>query len=68
MHERHDRKERDISTITFSTTEKGFSKIKNLIGEFQNEVIKIVERHDDAERVYQPDVQLFPLSRTMKDK
>ena len=66
--ERHQRQDRDISTITLGTTQKGFEEIKNLIVSFHDDVLKIVQRNEAAERVYQVNLQMFPLTKIMKNK
>jgi len=66
--ERFPRPERNISTITLGTDEKGFQAINQLISEFQENVVKIVEESDNANRVFQMNVQFFPLSKNFKTR
>lgn len=59
----HAKEERNISTISLSTTKDGFDEMQELISDFQQDVVKIVEKYEGAERAYQLNVQLFPLTR-----
>ena len=61
--ERFDKNDRNISTITLSTTEEGFERIQDLIRDFQNDVIKVVEEYEDVEKILQLNLQFFPLCR-----
>jgi len=58
---------RDISTITATLSADGFSKLKNKITEFRNEILKIVQEEKNATGVYHLNFQLFPISKTLQD-
>lgn len=57
-------KERDVSSVTASVDEKTFLKIKNMIHDFQLQVLDEADQVNDPERVVQINVQLFPVSST----
>ncbi len=61
-HERIPKEQRDLSTITLSSSEDGFEKIKKLAKEFRKDVLKIVEESDSYNRVFQLNLQFFPVS------
>ncbi len=61
--ERFPKNERDIQGATFSINKEGVESIHKLISEFQNKLVKIASEHEDkADRVYQTNIQFFPLS------
>lgn len=64
--DRFKRTERNISTITLGTNPVGFQALNELIKEFQENVVKIVEENEGAEQVMQLNVQLFPVSKSWK--
>jgi uncharacterized protein (TIGR02147 family) len=63
--ERDGKEERNISTVTMNISEKLLPEINGMIGTFRETLIQMVNKMDDAatDRVYQLNVQLFPLSR-----
>jgi uncharacterized protein (TIGR02147 family) len=54
---------RDISTMTMNIGPDDLSGIRTLIEEFQENLAKLVEDSKISDRVYQLNLQLFPLSR-----
>lgn len=64
--DRFKRNERNISTITLGTNEEGFQQLNDLVQEFQQNVIKIVEQQDEVQKVFQLNLQLFPVSHQIK--
>ena len=58
---------RDISTITATLSFDGFSKLKNKMTEFRNEILKIVQEEKNATGVYHLNFHLFPISKTLQD-
>ena len=56
------KKERDISTLTMSVNEKTLAEIQELIRQFRSSLIKLVNSCDGHDRVFQLNVQFFPLS------
>jgi len=55
---------RDVSTITMGISEKGFGQIKDEIQAFRKRIIKIATEDEPADRVYQMNLQLFPMGST----
>lgn len=69
--ERHNKKFRDISTLTMGISEDGFEQIRDEIAAFRRRIVEIVKKDNPADRVYQFNFQLFPTSRIQsksKDK
>lgn len=64
--DRFKRQERNSSTITLGTDEDGFRALNELIQEFQENVIKIVEEGHKVQRVFQLNLQLFPVSKILE--
>lgn len=65
--ERHASKHRDISSLTVGLTQKGFNTIVEECAAFRNKIIELVEKEEPVDRVYQINLQLFPLS-TLPEK
>jgi uncharacterized protein (TIGR02147 family) len=61
-HENDDRQTRDFSSLTIGISSKGFEKIKSELKDFRSYVGRIVEEDNPADRVYQINFQLFPVS------
>jgi uncharacterized protein (TIGR02147 family) len=55
---------RDISTITMGISTKSVPKIKQLISQFQKDIVDAVNEHGEPELVYALNVQLFPVTKT----
>jgi uncharacterized protein (TIGR02147 family) len=53
---------RDISTLTLSISKQGLQRMKEKIKEFRRELLEIAKADEHADRVYQLNLQLFPLS------
>ena len=66
--ERAKKQERDLSTVTLSIDEKSLPEIQEQIRQFRLSLIKMVNSHGGAGRVYQLNVQLFPLSTVLGGK
>lgn len=63
------REERDMSSLTLGISAKAFTMLKERLAEFRKEIMKIAEEDADADRVFQLNLHLFPLSRPiMKEK
>lgn len=58
----HPKEERDISTVTMNITSEEFELIRNMIKEFRGSVIGIANSSTEADRVYQLNIQMIPLS------
>ncbi|MGL1936208.1 MAG: TIGR02147 family protein [Fibrobacterales bacterium] len=66
--ERFPKTNRNIIGATFSTNEKGTEAMNKLINEFQRKMVKIVSENDSGcNRVYQTNIQFFPLSKKIDE-
>ena len=54
---------RDISTMTMNIDAQTLEDVKIMVREFQENIANLVERSATSDRVYQMNVQIFPLSR-----
>ncbi len=54
---------RDITTLTMSISDTGYAKICELLKETRKEIAKIAQNDSGEDRVYQVNVQLFPLTK-----
>jgi uncharacterized protein (TIGR02147 family) len=54
---------RDISTITVSLDDNGFEKVRDRVRAFQKEIIGIAASCGKVDKVYQVNMQVFPLSK-----
>ncbi|MEK7393782.1 MAG: TIGR02147 family protein [Fibrobacterota bacterium] len=70
---RHPPIRRHISTLTLGVDETGYLKIVERIRNFREELVTIAQQHETVDRVFQFNLQFFPLSRvpverrTLKD-
>lgn len=58
--------ERDISTLTVTASRDDIRKIKDITAEYRKNVLRIIEESDHSEAVYQLNIQLFPLSKVIR--
>ncbi|MCB0309314.1 MAG: TIGR02147 family protein [Bdellovibrionales bacterium] len=64
--DRANREERDLSGLTFCLSQEDMHMVKSEILAFRRTLIsKLVQKKTKSERVYQLNVQLFPLSKTV---
>lgn len=61
--ERHPPTRRHISTLTLGVDETGFQKIVERIRHFREELVNLAQQHESVDRVFQFNLQFFPLSR-----
>lgn len=54
---------REISSLTVRISEKGFDSIKQRLQELRQELLQLVQRDKDDDRVYQLNFQFFPVSK-----
>ncbi len=54
--------QRSFSAVTLSVSEDGYMKIKAASDEFRRTVVDIVKKDSNMDRVYQMNMQLFPLT------
>jgi len=62
------RDERNITGLTLGVSKAAYSEICNRVAAFQNELMEIANAARDADRVYQINFHLFPLSRSDKKR
>jgi len=60
---RHAPTRRHISTLTLGVDETGYLKIVERIRSFREELVTIAQQHETVDRVFQFNLQFFPLSR-----
>jgi len=58
--------ERDISTLTISTSKKCLEVIKDKLATVRKEIIDIIGKEETVEEVYQINFQIFPLTKNSK--
>jgi len=54
--------ERDISTVTLSLNEEGLNRIRDSLATLRREVVEVAASCEPVDRVYQINLQLFPVS------
>lgn len=54
---------RDISTLTISISDAGFKKIAEVLQKTRKEILKVAQNDSNEDRVYQVNIQLFPLTK-----
>lgn len=57
--------ERNFSTITLGITEKTYQKILKELAYFRRKIIALATNEDETERVYELNLQLFPLTKKL---
>jgi uncharacterized protein (TIGR02147 family) len=57
------REERDISALTLGISSRAFTRIKHRLQSFRKEIMAIAKGSENADRVYQLNLQFFPVSR-----
>jgi uncharacterized protein (TIGR02147 family) len=58
---------RDISTVTLTLDDNGFEMVRERIVAFQKELIGIAGACEKVNRVYQVDLQVFPMTKKIED-
>jgi uncharacterized protein (TIGR02147 family) len=56
----------EISTLTFGTNKTGYKEIQSEIRAFRKKIIGLIDVHKPIDRVYQLNLQLFPLTKLPK--
>lgn len=59
------REEREISTITFSSSPERFQKIRTRLKEMRQEILTLIRTEPDPTTVYQLSIQAFPASKPL---
>jgi hypothetical protein len=62
------RQERDFSTMTMCYSPEGYKKVRELLRRTREEMTRIEEADRQRNRVYQINMQLFPLSKSYGEK
>ncbi len=60
--------ERNFSGVTMGLSRESYSKIENLLDEFRRKIIAIAAEEKNVERVYRLNLQLFPLTKNVKER
>lgn len=58
----HPKIKRDISTLSITVSQDDLEQIKEITREYRESVLKIVDESKNPDRVYQLNIQLFPLT------
>jgi uncharacterized protein (TIGR02147 family) len=66
--DRHPAKRRNISTVTFSVSEKTYDDIKAELVACRKRILGMVDRSENESMVSQLNMQLFPLTRSKESK
>ena len=60
--------ERNFSGVTMGLSRESYSKIENLLDEFRRKIIAIAAEEKNVEQVYRLNLQLFPLTKKVKER
>jgi uncharacterized protein (TIGR02147 family) len=66
--EHYKKPERDLSTVTLNVAESALPEIRDHINRFRSSLISMINNYRGSDRVYQLNVQLFPLSVDLRNK
>lgn len=66
--DRFPRKERNLSWMTLSISQKSFDTIQEELRAFRRKALEIAAQDGDANRIYQFNFQIFPLTKTCKER
>jgi uncharacterized protein (TIGR02147 family) len=64
--DRHTRQERTITSCTVTLSEVHFQQLKREIADLRQKALELAEAPDKTNRVYQLNLQLFPMSKSAK--
>lgn len=59
-------KARPFSYLTLSVSQESFNQIRDILRATRREILGVVSRDESVDRLYQLNMQLFPLSQTVK--
>lgn len=59
---------RDISTVTLSISQATFEKMKAKVQQFRKELLELARNDHQEERVYQCNLQLFPVTKPIRSE
>jgi uncharacterized protein (TIGR02147 family) len=54
---------RDVSTVSFAVNQEDFKEICSLAKDFRTSVMRIARESENADRLYQMNIQVFPLTQ-----
>lgn len=54
---------RDISTLTMSISPDAFDKVRDILKKAKQDIVKVTQRDSGEDRVYQLNMQFFPLTK-----
>jgi len=54
---------RDVSTVSFAVNEDDFKEVCSLAKEFRSSVLRIARESEKADRLYQINIQIFPMTK-----
>lgn len=60
--DRHPREKRNISTVTLTISEENMDEINELVTAFRETLLKFADNEKKPDKVYQLNIQLFPLT------
>jgi uncharacterized protein (TIGR02147 family) len=61
--DRFSRRERSLSTLTFSISEKGYERIREKLDQYRREILSVVnDEKESIDRVYHLNMHLFPVT------
>jgi uncharacterized protein (TIGR02147 family) len=60
--------ERHFSGVTMGLSNESYRKIENVLDECRRKIIAIAAEDKDVDQVYRLNLQLFPLSKKVKER
>jgi uncharacterized protein (TIGR02147 family) len=66
--ERFKPEDRDIRSVTLGVSPEGYAEVKQRIGAFWKELLAFADTQKSVDRIYQVNLQLFPLSEKTEEK
>ncbi|MDG5814577.1 TIGR02147 family protein [Chitinispirillales bacterium ANBcel5] len=64
---RHPKEKRNISTVTITIDESQLSRYNEIITNFRTELLNMAKQTENADSVYQLNIQMFPMATIEKD-
>ena len=61
--ERHPPEQRNISTVTITVSQKNLDTVNEVIRQFRETLLQLARDEDNPDRVYQLNIQMFPLTK-----
>lgn len=61
--QRHPPEKRNISTVTITIAESKLDRVNELIAQFRENLLQLARDEENPDKVYQLNIQLFPLTR-----